>query len=104
MNNQKKSFILFATLIFVSLLMIYSVTIVENKNLNSNLNKLKYLHLQAKIHMKLIKEKINDNQEIEDIILNDDRFILKIIKTDNIFNISIKAKNEPISINNIYKI
>jgi len=104
MNNNKKSFVLLATLIFVSLLMIYSLIIVENKNLSSNLNKLKYLHLQAKIHMKIVKQKIKNNQQPENIILDDDRFLLNIIKTDNIYTISIKSKSEPIRLYSIYKI
>ena len=99
---MKKSFALVITLTFLIVLSLYMVNIVENKTLFSNINKLKYLHLQSKIHLKYIKEYIlthNDN-DIEDFNLNDERFNLYIDKIEQnntkSYYISLKAKNEPI--------
>jgi len=84
--NNKKSFALFITIFMVVLFGLLSYKIVENNIFSSNLNKLKYLHLQANIHLQNIKEYISlhNTQEIEDFKLNDDRYILKIVpKNEN---------------------
>jgi len=83
-KNSKRSFALFITLFLVVLFGILSYKIMENNVFSSNLNKLKYLHLQANIHLDYIKNYISSHSEIEidDFTLNDDRYILNIVKKD----------------------
>lgn len=88
-NNivQKRSaFALFITIIFVMLFSFVSYRIVESHIFSGNLNQLKYLHLQANIHMNYIKKFIvtNDANTIDEFILDDERFQLNIVeKFDN---------------------
>lgn len=97
--NYKKSYILFTTIILVYILSIFTIDIIQNKVFATNLNKLKYLHLQALIHMDKIKQniKILAEEDINKLMLNDDRFYLNI-KKDSIdedkYYISIKSKDE----------
>jgi hypothetical protein len=83
----KKSFALLTTLLLVILFSFVSVRMVETNLLSSNLNKLKYLHLQAMIYVDTIKEFIIGHNEIEitDYVnnWNDNRFEVDIIQDDN---------------------
>ena len=107
MKNSKKSFILFTTMILLIVFAKYSLVIVENNVFSSNLNKLKYLHLQAKIHIRNIKSQlINNDYNISKITFNDVRFDFKVIKKDENnqikYYITIKTKDEsPIRLVNI---
>ena len=59
---------------------------METKNISSNIDSLKYLHLQANVHMKYIKEYIlsSTKLQIENFKLADKRFKIKIVpKEDN---------------------
>ena len=102
---MKKSFSLFITIILVSLFSYLSLSILETKNISSNIDTLKYLHLQAQIHLEYIKNyiKIHSQNEIESFILNDNRFYTNIIKQNEnnqtIYNITIKAKEKNIRLN-----
>ncbi len=82
--NSKKSFALFITLFLVVLFGLLSYKIVENNVFSSNLNKLKYLHLQANIHLKYIKKYIetHNESEIDSFTLDDNRYTLNIIPQD----------------------
>lgn len=59
---------------------------VETNLFSSNLNKLKYLHLQGTIHIDNIKEFIKNNDEIAinnfKTTWNDTRFFIEIVKDD----------------------
>ena len=99
MKNKKKSFILLTTMILVIVFARYSLLIVENNIFSSNLNKLKYLHLQAKIHIKNIKSQlINNDYNISNITFNDLRFDFNVIKKDDNnqtkYYITIKTKDD----------
>ena len=82
--NNKKSFALFITIFLVVLFGLLSYKIIENNIFSSNLNKLKYLHLQANIHLDYIKSYISSHNETEisSFILDDDRYNLNIVKKD----------------------
>ncbi len=82
--NSKKSFALFITLFLVVLFGILSYKIIENNVFSSNLNKLKYLHLQANIHLEYIKEYIENHNEseIDNFTLDDNRYTLNIMPKD----------------------
>ncbi len=87
--NTKSSFALFITMVLIVLFGLLSIGIVENRVFSNNLNTLKYLHLQAKIHMNKTKKFIqnsNDTQ-ISNFILNDERYDI-IIDKKNENNIS----------------
>ena len=81
---KKSGFALLSTIFLVLLFSLFSYKIVENNIFSSNLNKLKYLHLQANIHLEYIKTYISTHNEVEidDFILNDDRYSLDIVKKD----------------------
>ncbi|MGB5867833.1 MAG: hypothetical protein WBG69_08205 [Arcobacteraceae bacterium] len=97
---MKKSFALLTTLLLVFLISIVSIRLIENDLLSSNLNKLKYLHLQATIYIDnaaiFIKE--HNNFEIDEYktSLNDERFQLQIINDENnssIYYVTIETTN-----------
>jgi len=100
---MKKSFVLIFTIFLSLLFSIYSLSILENNTIYSNLNKLKYLHLQAKIHIDYIIEQIKNTQDIDinNLTMVDDRFDLDIIEKDDenltYYYISIKTiDNTPV--------
>jgi hypothetical protein len=77
---NKKAFALFFTIFLVLTISILSYRVVENKIFLSNLNTLKYLHLQANIHMDFVKEYI-ENRSVDQIThlnLSDNRFSLDL--------------------------
>lgn len=77
----KKSFVLLITMFMVILFGIYSLTILENNTFSDNLNKLKYLHLQASVHLEYINQFVKKStpDEISNFQLNDDRFKTSIV-------------------------
>jgi len=83
----KKSFALLTTILLVIVFSFISIRIVETNLLSSNLNKLKYLHLQATIYMDYLIDYIPTHTDIEILnlpaVLNDDRFVIKITKDDS---------------------
>ncbi len=105
---MRKSFALFITIILVTLFAILSISIIETKNISSNIDKLKYLHLQAKIHMQYIKKYIDTHSqnEIESFVLDDNRFnaiiISELDENLTIYNVTVEAKNTNIRINNFF--
>ena len=80
--NQKPAYALLITMFLVVLFGIFSLSIIENNTFSQNLNKLKYLHLQAKIYMDSIIVYINNSsdEDINNFNLNDDRYEVKILK------------------------
>ena len=84
---MKKSFALLTTILLVIVFSFISIRIVETNLLSSNLNKLKYLHLQATIYMDYLIDYIPTHTEIEILnlptMLNDERFVIKITKDDS---------------------
>jgi len=98
--KEKKSFALFITIILVVLISIFSYSIVQSNIFASNLNKLKYLHLQATIELDYVKEYIQTHiqTQIENFVLNDERFTLCIVSKDEngstIYYIAIKTKDD----------
>ena len=104
---MKKSFVLIFTIFLSLLFSVYSLSILENNTIYSNLNKLKYLHLQAKIHIDYIIEQIKNTQDIDitNLTLNDDRFSLGIIEKNDenlTYYISIKTiDNTPIRLSEV---
>ena len=99
-NLKKRSFAMFITMFLVVALGIFSLSIMENNIFSSNLNKLKYLHLQANVHFDYIKKFIENNtiEDIENFSLLDNRFDTTIVKkvenNTTIFYISIKTKDD----------
>jgi hypothetical protein len=86
-KNLKKSFALLSTLLLVIVFSLVSIRLVETNLLSSNLNSLKYLHLQATIYMDTISKYIETHSTIEiqqyQDSWNDDRFSIQIIQDDN---------------------
>jgi len=83
---MKKSFALLVTIMLVTLFAILSVSIVETHNFATNIDTLKYLHLQANIHLDYIKKyiKTHTKAQISTFSLNDLRFNAKLnLTTEN---------------------
>lgn len=98
---MRKSFALLTTLLLLIIFSLLSVRIVETNLFGSNLNKLKYLNLQATIYKDNIIEYINthENEEIRDFVSkwNDTRFIIDVVNDDtnsSIYYISIKTNDD----------
>ena len=102
MENKKlkRSFALFITIILIAILFMLSYSIVQSNIFQSNLNKLKYMNLQAKIHYEYIKKYIQEHsdEEIKKLQLTDNRFELKISSTTEnntiIYYVIIEAKDD----------
>ncbi|MEA3498202.1 MAG: hypothetical protein U9R16_03995 [Campylobacterota bacterium] len=101
MKNNKPAFVLITTMFLVVLFGIYSLTIMENNTFSSNLNRLKYLHLQANIHIDYVKEFIENSTDIQidNFSLNDDRYKMKIVNKagenySTKYYISIETKDD----------
>jgi len=78
--KQRRGFALFITIILIAILFLLSYSIVQSNLFQSNLNKLKYMNLQANIHYEYVEKYINEHsdEEIEKLTLNDNRFNLKV--------------------------
>ncbi|MEA3315751.1 MAG: hypothetical protein U9Q30_07855 [Campylobacterota bacterium] len=102
----RKSFALITTMILIVILGTFSLQLIQNNIFVTNLNKLKYLELQAQIYMRDIKDFISTSTDIEisNFILNDNRFKVKIIKIDDInssiYYFTIESLENDIKINN----
>ena len=96
-QNLKKSFALLTTIILLVLFGFISISLVETNLLSSNVNKLKYLHLQANIHIDTISDYIKNHNDLEiDEYKNnwqDERFSINITNKDLIYYISIKTND-----------
>lgn len=83
---MKKSFALISTLLLVLMVSILSISVIETKLLRSNLNYLKYLHLQASIYMDDISSyvKVHNKAQIEEYKNNwsDTNFRIDIISKE----------------------
>lgn len=97
---RKKAFALLITIILLTLFSFLSISIIENQTISSNIDKLKYLHLQSQVHMKYIKDyiKTHSKDEIKLLKLEDSRFNLEIIESEEdnqtIYNIAITTVDD----------
>ncbi|MEA3290494.1 MAG: hypothetical protein U9Q04_09985 [Campylobacterota bacterium] len=82
---MKSSFVLIVSIILVVLISFSTIFLTQTKTVNHNLNKLKYLHLQAKVHMHYIKNKLlaSLETEIENISLDDQRYNMQIVNDED---------------------
>lgn len=98
--KEKKAFALLITIMLVVVISYFSYSIVQSNTFSSNLNKLKYLHLQAKIHLDFVKEYIasHTQTQIDTFILNDERFDVSIVSKDEngtmVYYIAIATKDD----------
>jgi len=85
-RKLKKSFALLTTILLIFVFTFISIRVVETNLLSSNLNTLKYLHLQASIHSDTINEfvKMHTSSEIQDFEDNwsNNRFEIQITPDD----------------------
>lgn len=95
---MKKSYILFITIVLITLFSYLSVFNYETKSLSSSNIKNQYLHLQAKNHLQFMEELIKqkDLDNINHLKIEDKTFDIEAkIKKENskqIIDIFIKAK------------
>jgi len=98
--KRKQAFALLITIVLVVLISYFSYSIVESNTFSSNLNKLKYLHLQANIHLDFVKEYIasHSQTQIDTLSLSDKRFDVSIVSKDNNgtieYNIAIETRDD----------
>ena len=110
MIHNKKGFLILSVIILMVTFSYLSIQIVQNQTFSSQIDKLKYLEIQAKIYMTKC-EKYIDQTNNESLILSykidDERFNCKIESekiTDSngsittSYHITIKAKDEPVTL------
>ncbi len=106
--KQKRGFLLLSVIILMVTFSYLSISIIQNQTFSSQIDKLKYLEIQAKIHMGKIEKYINEtNNELEilNYKLGDERFNLKI-KSEQLdtnssqitYHITVKSKDEPVTL------
>jgi len=80
-HQSKRAFALLITIFLVIVVSLLSYRIMENNIFSSNLNTLKYLHLQAVIHKDSLKEYIltHSKEQILSYSLLDTRFDIEVI-------------------------
>lgn len=106
--RQKRGFLLLSVIILVVTFSYLSISIIQNQTFSSQIDKLKYLEIQEKIHFDNIKQYI-DKTNTESLILayklNDTRFDL-IIKSEHsedlnnskiTYHITIQSKDEHVT-------
>jgi len=100
-KRLKKSFALLTTILLVILFSFLSIRMVETNLMSSNLNKLKYLHLQATIHIDGIIEYVKTHTDVEITEYqnewNDEQFSITISKDESnssIYYTSIETIDE----------
>lgn len=96
---MKSGFALFLSVVLVFIVSILSVNIFYNNNLMGNINNLKYLHLQANIHLKHIEQMVKNstNEQIDNFSLNDTRYNVTIKQNDtnsSIYFVSVETKDD----------
>ena len=106
--KQKRGFLLLSVIILLVTFSYLSISIIQNQTFSSQIDKLKYLEIQAKIHMGKIEKYINEtNNELEilNYKLNDERFDLKIKSEQRdtnssqiTYHITVKSKDEPVTL------
>ena len=81
-NKIKRSFALLITIMLLMLFAGLSISIVETQTISTNIDTLKYLNLQANIHLGYIKKYINAHsiQDINTFECSDDKFKIELIK------------------------
>lgn len=110
MIHHKKGFLILSVIFLMFAFSYYSIQIVQNQTFSSQIDTLKYLEIQAKIHLKKYENYIQYTNE-ESLILNykidDDRFVYTVKSEHNLdenssettsYHITIKAKDEPITL------
>lgn len=78
MRKKKNAFILLIVLTLLITFSYLSIDILYTRTYSKYINTLKYLELQAQIHMKYVKQNVLKNTNI-----NDERFSLNIIFEKN---------------------
>jgi len=99
-KNVKKSFVLLTTILLVVLFSFLSIAIVEKDLFRTNMNRLKYLHLQANIHIDTINTFVKTHNNFEILEYqnnwNDTRFSINIVndeKNSSVYYTSIETVN-----------
>ena len=106
--KQKRGFLILSVIILMVTFSYLSIQIVQNQTFSSQIDKLKYLEIQAKIHIGKIEKYINETNN-EELILNyqleDKRFDLKIKSEQQdtnssqiTYHITVKSKDEPVTL------
>jgi hypothetical protein len=85
----KKSFALLSTILIIVIFSYLSINIIQNKAYNNQINKLKYLEIQAQIHMNKIIKEITTSP-----IINDSKFVLEIYDDNISYHIYLKSNDE----------
>jgi len=106
--KQKRGFLLLSVIILMVTFSYLSISIIQNQTFSSQIDKLKYLAIQAKIHMDKVEnfiDKTNNELEILNYKLGDERFDLKIKSEQQdtnssqiTYHITVKSKDEPVTL------
>jgi len=110
MKPKKRGFLILSVIILMVTFSYLSIQIIQNQTFSSQIDKLKYLEIQAKIYMTKYEKYIMQNNN-EGLILNyktvDERFDCKV-ESEHLhdangseitnYHITIKAKDEPVTL------
>lgn len=93
---MKKSFALFIVILLLIIFSSLSLFIVENHTINSNIDKYKYFHLQAKLHAQYIGDYIEKYKTTPIWDNNAEKYNIDIVKSDDnkTFDIFISPKED----------
>ncbi|MBI3874239.1 MAG: hypothetical protein HY307_04490 [Arcobacter sp.] len=103
--SSKGGFSLLTTLIVMTVFAYLSISIIQNQAFSSQIDKLKYLEIQSKIHLQNYEKYILTHQkdEILQYKPDDNRFNFKILVEDingsleKDYHIYIQSKNDNVS-------
>ena len=106
MTHPKKGYLILSVLILLIAFSYLSIQIIQNQTFSTQVDKLKYLEIQAKIHIVKIEKYIslNTKEDIESFKLNDSRFLLNIsieelnATESSRYHIYLKSKDEPVAL------
>lgn len=108
--RQKRGFLLLSVIVLLVTFSYFSIQILQNQTFSFQIDKLKYLEIQGKIHMDKVEtyiKKTNNELEILSYHIADERFDFKI-ESEHLedangsqiinYHITIKAKDEPVTL------
>ncbi len=94
---MKKAYVLFVTIVLISILSFVSILILQTKSIKNENIKNQFLYIQAKNHLTFLEDYIKsvNINEIDSITIDDDFFDIKANKSNNskYINLSVKAKD-----------
>jgi hypothetical protein len=81
---MKKSFALFITILLILIFSTISISIIEVKQMDRNIDIYKYFHLQSMLHLEYVEEYILKHKKPPNWSNQNERYSLEVKSDDNI--------------------